>query len=196
MNVMIIPEDFRKDQFILQPIISAMLAALGKPRAKVEVCLDPLLGGISRALDAGELMQIVRDRPMVDLFLLLVDRDGEAGRRVRLDHLEAALHPRVQKAGGAFLSENAWQEVEVWTIAGHPLLPNWRWDDIRVERDSKEAYFEPLARAHGLNGEDDGGRKQLSLSAARHYRRIHALCKEDIQVLHERVRKWLAGGVS
>jgi hypothetical protein len=171
-----------------------MLAALGKPRAKVEVCLDPLLGGISRAMDAGELAQIVKDRPMVDLFLLLVDRDGEAGRRLGLDHLEAALLPKVHKAGGAFLGENAWQEVEVWTIAGHPLLPHWRWNDIRAERDSKEAYFEPSAKTHGLHGEDDGGRKRLSLNAARNYRRIHRLCKEDIQVLHERVKTWLAGG--
>jgi hypothetical protein len=105
MNVMIIPEDFRMDQFILQPIVTAMLAALGKPRAKVEVCLDPLLGGISRAMDAGELAQIVNDRPMVDLFLLIVDRDGEAGRRLALNHLETTLLPKVQKAGGAFLGE-------------------------------------------------------------------------------------------
>jgi len=194
MNVMIIPEDFRKDQFVLQPIISAMFAALGKPRAKVEVCLDPLLGGISRAMDAEELLQIVKDRPMVDLFLLLVDRDGEAGRRGGLDNLEAALFPGSQKAGGAFLAENAWQEIEVWTIAGHRPLPGWQWDNIRGERDSKEAYFEPLAKAHGLGSEDDGGRKKLSLNAARNYRRIHALCKEDIQVLHERVKTWLAGG--
>ena len=35
MNVLIIPEDFRKDQYILKPILEAMLAAVGKPQAKV-----------------------------------------------------------------------------------------------------------------------------------------------------------------
>jgi hypothetical protein len=195
MNVMIIPEDFRKDQFILQPIIAAMLAALGKPRAKVEVCRDPLLGGIAQALNVDELEQIVKDRPTIDLFLLCVDRDGEQGRRDQLNRLEAALQPKVQKAGGTFLGENAWQEIEVWTIAGHQLLPGLQWSYIRAERDSKEAYFEPLAQAHGLDNEDDGGRKQSSIDAARRYRRIQRLCKEDICVLHERVRSWLAGGV-
>jgi len=43
MNVLIIPEDFRQDQFVLKPIIKAMLSALGKRRATVKVCRDPLL---------------------------------------------------------------------------------------------------------------------------------------------------------
>ena len=42
MNVLIIPEDFRQDQFILKPIIKAMLSALGKRRATVKVCREPI----------------------------------------------------------------------------------------------------------------------------------------------------------
>jgi hypothetical protein len=193
MNVMIIPEDFRLDQFILQPIIVAMLADLGKPRAKVEVCLDPLLGGIDRALDPGELAEIIVSRPMIDLFLLCVDRDLEEGRRAKLNNLETALQPKVKRQGGAFLAENAWQEIEVWTIAGHDLLPGWQWADIRAERDPKERYFEALAQKHGLHGHDDGGRKILGAAAARRYARIHQRCPEDVRVLHERVKSWLAG---
>jgi len=193
MNVMIIPEDFRLDQFILQPIIAAMLAALGKPRAKVEVCLDPLLGGIDRALDAVELAEIIGSRPMIDLFLLCVDRDLEEGRRAKLNHLEAALQPKVIKRGGLFLAENAWQELEVWTIAGHDLLPGWQWAEIRAERDPKERYFEPLARQHGAHGNDDGGRRILGAAAAKRYARIHRLCREDVRVLHERIKSWLSG---
>jgi hypothetical protein len=49
MNVLLIPEDFRKDQFILQPIIEAMFTKLGKP-AIVEVLKDPLIRGIDQAL--------------------------------------------------------------------------------------------------------------------------------------------------
>ena len=49
MNVLIIPEDFRKDQYILKPIIVRMLAEVGKPRANVKMCLEPLLGGIDQA---------------------------------------------------------------------------------------------------------------------------------------------------
>ena len=37
MNVLIIPEDFRKDQHVLKPILSKMLAAAGKPKANIDV---------------------------------------------------------------------------------------------------------------------------------------------------------------
>jgi hypothetical protein len=39
-----------------------------------------------------------------------------------------------------FLAANAWQEVEVWALAGidWKLKPKWIWDRIRSERDPKE----------------------------------------------------------
>jgi hypothetical protein len=49
VNVLIIPEDFRKDQYVVGPIIRRMFAEVGKPNANVRVCLDPLMGGISEA---------------------------------------------------------------------------------------------------------------------------------------------------
>ena len=76
MNVLIIAEDFRKDQFVLKPIIEKMFADIGKPRAKVLMCLDPLLGGIDQATDWERIHEILEMYPMVDIFLLVVDRDG------------------------------------------------------------------------------------------------------------------------
>jgi len=35
MKVLIIPEDFRKDQYMLKPIVEAMLVYLDGPRSKV-----------------------------------------------------------------------------------------------------------------------------------------------------------------
>lgn len=35
MNVLIIPEDFRKDQYVLKPIIQKIFKALGKSNTKV-----------------------------------------------------------------------------------------------------------------------------------------------------------------
>ena len=43
MNVLVIPEDFRKDQYMLKPILTAMLRTLDRP-VRLEVCQDPLLG--------------------------------------------------------------------------------------------------------------------------------------------------------
>ena len=191
MNVLVIPEDFRKDQHLLRPLIQALLAHLGKPRAKVVVCFDPLLAGVSRALDEAELNTIVRDNPMVDLFLLCVDRDGEPGRRAALDRLEARLQPRVKKESALFLGENAWQELEVWTLAGHDLPSDWQWAVIRTERDPKERYFEPLARARGVHETEGGGRRTLGEKAARRFRRVCQRCPE-VQTLCDRVRAWLA----
>ena len=47
MNVLIIPEDFRKDQYILKPIFERLFRSIGKRRAHIEVCQDPLLGALT-----------------------------------------------------------------------------------------------------------------------------------------------------
>lgn len=191
MNVLVIPEDFRKDQHILGPLIRSMMAHLGERRAQVEVCRDPLLGGITEALRMANLELIVQSNPMVDLFLLCVDRDGEEGRRITLSNLEARLGEKVKKGEGAFLGENAWQEIEVWLLAGHDLLRGWRWNEIRAHRDPKEAYYILLAREKKLVGEDSQGRKVLGLEAGKRYQRVRQLCREDILVLEKRIEAWL-----
>ena len=38
MRVLVIPEDFRKDQYMLKPIITALMKSLGKPSAKIRIC--------------------------------------------------------------------------------------------------------------------------------------------------------------
>lgn len=187
MNVLIIPEDFRNDQYVLQPIIEAMLKAVGKPRAKVIVCKDPLLGSVEQALRWERIQAIItRYQGMVDVFLLCVDRDGLPGRRSRLDELErqaTAFAP-----GCRFFAENAWQELEVWLLAGHDLPREWSWQEIRQERDPKEWYFVPFARLRGVLHEPGGGRKSLAAEAASRYSRIRSLCPEDIAALEDKLR--------
>jgi hypothetical protein len=86
-NVLVIPEDFVKDEGTLKPIIAAMLAEVGKPRANVRVCKNPRLMGTGQALDKERIAGVVRMYPSVDLFLLCVDRDGVETRRQRLDNI-------------------------------------------------------------------------------------------------------------
>lgn len=193
MNVLVIPEDFRKDQFILQPIIAAMFSKLEKP-AIVEVLRDPLIGGVEQALNREVLEEIVEDNKWkVDLFLLCVDRDGEEGRRIALDHLES--HFKAKLGGKKFMAaENAWQELEVWLLAGHDLLDGWNWAEIRCERDPKESYYNKLVRVRGLQDDAGGGRKTLGVEAAKKYRRIYSRCREDIQVLEKRIGRWIQDG--
>ena len=193
MRVMIIPEDFTYDQYILKPLIQAMLNYLGKPRAKVVVCQDPQLGGVDQATNWDQIQDIIEQYGMIDLFLLCVDRDGKAGRRAKLDELEKQaceiLPPRKR-----FFAENAWQEIEVWVLAGHDDLPKeWNWREIRNERDPKEHYFNPFAIQKGLlEYEPELVYKKLTEEAVGHYgSRIRNLCPEDIIVLEDKIRDWI-----
>ncbi|MEI6044370.1 MAG: hypothetical protein WCS37_08265 [Chloroflexota bacterium] len=191
MNILIIPEDFRNDQYILKPIIEAMVTELGKPTAKVRVCKDSLLGGVSQALKWDNILQIIeRYKGMVDLFLLCVDRDNDVGRKTVLTNIEQQAQNILPEKKG-FLAENAWQEIEVWVLAGHSLPKNWNWQAIRNESNPKEVYFLPFAKECGVINEPGEGRKTLANEVVSRYKRIRRICPEDIANLEGRIKNWL-----
>lgn len=184
MNVLLIPEDFRKDRYILKPIFRRLLNTFGQTTAKVKICQDPLLGGVGEALKMERLEEVVeRHRGMVDVFVLCVDRDGEAGRRRRLAQIEG----KFGKGNGVFLCENAWEELETWLLAGLDLPKAWRWKDVRAAVDVKERYFEPLANSRGVSDGPGGGRKSLGEEAARNVGVIRRKCREDFDRLARRL---------
>lgn len=177
MNILVIPEDFRKDQYILKPLFSRLFRHLGAANPRVEVCRDPLLGGIGEALKADRLTEILNtQKGMTDIFILCVDRDGNTGRRQRLDELEAI-------SGTVFFAENAWEEIETWALAGLDLPSEWRWAEVRAEEHVKERYFEPLAALRGLTEATGGGRQALGEEASRRIRAIRRKCAEDFGFL-------------
>lgn len=187
LRVLIIPEDFRHDQYILTPLFRRLLEELGKPRAKIEVCKDPLLQGVSEALKDERLEEIFeRYDGMVDLYLLCVDRDAIEGRRDRLDQIE-------QKYGTVrtILAENAWEEVETWLLAGLPLPAEWQWRDVRAHRDVKEAYFQPYAKMRGVESGPGGGRKALGDEASRRLQAVQQKCPEDFGDLSRRIGEFV-----
>lgn len=195
MNVLIIPEDFRKDQYILRPLIQRMMAEVGKPNANVRVCFDPLLGGIGEATKWERVAEVLhRYRGMVQLFLLIVDRDGVASRRQTLDALEQRATTELGNTA-AFFAENAWQEIEVWALAGTDLPKAWQWRDVRNEVNAKEAYFEPIAKQLNIYDEPGGGRTTLGRAAAKNYSRVRSRCKEDVEALERRLDNWIANMV-
>ena len=190
MNVLIIPEDFRNDQHILKPLISRLFRDLGAAAARVRMCQDPLLGGVSEALKSERLREIAdMYGGMVDVFILCVDRDGVAGRRQRLDQVESEF-------GGtrafAFFAENAWEELETWLLAGLVLPTAWRWADVRAEVDVKERFYEVLARERGLDDGPGYGRKELGEEAARNLNAIRRKCPEDFDALALRIESLLS----
>ena len=184
MRVLIIPEDFRNDQYLLRPLFRRLFRSLSIP-ATVEVCTDPLLGGISEALKSERLQEIIDGyEGMIDLFILCVDRDGEPSRRDRLDQIEAEFGDERRR----FLAENAWEEMETWTLAGLALPAGWRWSEVRAEVSVKERYFAVLARQRGVADGLGRGRMRLGEEAARNIPAIRRKCREDFDHLAQRIQ--------
>ncbi|MFL5804874.1 MAG: hypothetical protein ACJ8CR_24410, partial [Roseiflexaceae bacterium] len=178
------------DQYVLKPIVKAMLAAVGRPRANVQVCQDPLLGGVEQALRWERISEIIDSYPQVDLFLLLVDRDGDEHRHVRLENIERQA-AAILAVNRRLCAEHAWQEVEVWALAGCvDLLREWEWRAIRSERDPKEAYFNPYVGRRGLQNEPGSGRKTLGRDAGNRYQRVCQRCPE-VGELEARIQEWI-----
>ena len=183
MNVLVVPEDFRKDQYILKPILSRLFRSAGKPRVNIRVCQDPLLGGVGEATKSERVSEIVeRYEAITDIFILCVDRDGEEGRRRRLDQLEQEFGN-----GHVFLAENAWEELETWVLAGLDLPADWPWADVRGEVHVKERFFEVLAGQRGVDDHPGGGRKPLAEEAAGRLAAIRRKCPEDFDTLARRI---------
>jgi hypothetical protein len=191
LNVLILAEDPVRDGLVLKPIIEAMMKAVGKPQAYVEVCKDPRFRGTSQALKWEFVREaLTRNEGMFHLYLLCVDRDGDADRQAVLDYLERQARAVVGE-GRAFLAENAWQEVEVWLLMGHDLPRKWDWRTIRKEVHPKEHYYLPFAESRSVLHLPGEGRDRLARQAASRYDRIRHRCKEDVQRLEGRIRDWL-----
>ena len=184
MNILIIPEDFRNDQYILKPLFSRLFRSFGRRRVHVDVCRDPLLGGVGEALKSERIKEVVRKhRGMTDIFILCIDRDGEEGRRQRLDEIEAIFGDvRV------FLAADAWEEIETWVLAGLDLPTARSWKTVRAEVQVKERYFEPLVAERNLSDEPGGGRKPLAEEASRRIDAIRQKCPEDFDALAQRLK--------
>lgn len=194
MNVFVITEDHTNDRLIILPLIKQMLVELGKPHAKVEVCRDPSLRGVRNATNWDRIKEVLNRYQMINIFLLLIDKDGDENRRRSLRFLEAKAAEHFGTSS-TFLAEHAWQEIEVWAIAGQEKQSwpkGWNWSDIRAHRDPKETYFEPLANSRNLQNEPGQGRTTLGREAAANYARVRTLCKEDIQSLEDRLKAVLA----
>lgn len=118
MTVLVIPEDFRKDQYILKPIFRRLFREVGKPNARIRICQDPLLGGVGEATKSERIQEIIeRYRAMVRIFVLCIDRDGELGRRQRLADLEQEFNDDLGD-DRVLVAENAWEEIETWMALG------------------------------------------------------------------------------
>lgn len=182
MKILILLEDTPNDQHIAVPLVRALCAKRGIP-AKVTASQERL-GSVEEAMDTTRLLPIIESHQgMVDLFILIVDRDCRAPGRPRggdrahaLAHLEQTIAASgALGAGQRFITCQAVEELETWLLAAFDDLP---WSKIRDHCDPKEVYFEPLAQARGLVENVGGGRQELMREALGRFKRIWQLCPE------------------
>jgi len=189
-KVLVIPEDFTKDEHILKPLVEKVLSDAGRAKAIVEVCRNPNFQGISECLKVARLRdEVVQRYPMVDLFLLFVDRDGKESRGTALTHVADELEPHL--GGRTFLTEMARQEMEIFPVAGHVLSEGWNWNEIRNDENVKNTWFAELAEREGAAHLPHQGRKKLMAAAMKNWNRICQRCPEETTQLANRIKKLL-----
>lgn len=175
MKVLVVCEDPTHDQFIVKPIVQRIFDDLGR-RARIDVLTDPHLRGFRDVIE--QLPSIVADHPMVDIFVVIVDRDCDrTNNNAKIEHA-ATVDPRV-------ICCCAIEEVEVWMLAlFRDQLPDWQ--TVRADCDVKEHFAIPLLQQLDLGG-PGYGRKAAMRDLGQQWRSVLQLCTE-IQSLRTAVR--------
>lgn len=181
MKVLVIPEDPSLDQYILKPVVARIFADLGKS-PRIEVLSNPRLRGVAQALDSAILSDIVATFPMIDLFLVLVDRDGDEGRLAVANAREAE-HPN-----HLFVCL-AVEEIEVWMLAIHHRTLDSPWQEVRAEIHPKERFSNPFLREKAPKLGPGAGRSWAMGELGRQWRGVLQKCPE-IAGLKQKIESW------
>ncbi|MET0406576.1 MAG: hypothetical protein ABW123_29430 [Cystobacter sp.] len=119
---------------------------------------------------------------MVDLFLILVDRDGDAKRPERAAALETT-QPRL-------LVCLAIEEIEVWMLAAHRDTLSDTWSEIRRDHHPKERYAHPFLAQRAPKFALGDGRKWAMEQLAGKWKGVLSAC-EELEGLKQRVHEWM-----
>jgi len=181
VKVLVITEDPTLDQYILKPIVERILADLGKT-ARVQVLTNPRLQGIAQALNPDIIADVVRTYPMVDLFLVMVDRDGNPRRQSQATTLEGR-QPHL------FVCL-AIEELEVWMLAAHRDTLSAAWSEIRQEPHPKERFAHPFLAERAPKLDPGQGRAWAMRELGGKWKGVLSAC-EELDGLKHRIHEWL-----
>jgi len=184
VKVLVIPEDPTLDQYILKPIVGRIFADLGRPSSRINVLTNPRLRGVTQALDGAILKDVVETYPMVDLFLVLVDRDGETRRPAVARRREA------EQEGRLFVCL-AIEEIEVWMLAVHREALGVTWSEVRSEIHPKERFAQPFLKDNAPKLDPGAGRAWAMRDLGARWKGVLQCCSE-IDELRRRIEQWLA----
>ncbi len=182
MRVLVIPEDPTIDQYILRPVVSRLFVDLGK-LPQVEILFRPRLRGVTEALDAIKLASVVGSFPMVDLFLVIVDRDGIESRK-------AVSGAREAEHSGRLIVCLAIEEIEVWMLAIHHASLGYPWREVRSEIHPKERFAQPFLQERAPKLDAGQGRAWAMRNLGGQWRGVLRRCPE-LEELKQRIETWL-----
>jgi hypothetical protein len=181
---MVVPEDPILDQYILKPVVEQLFVDLGR-RARVQVLSKPRLRGVDQALDAAVLADIVATHRMVDLFLVLIDRDGDPSKRQSDAARREREHPN------RLLVCFAVEEVEVWMLALYRDRLQESWSEVRAEPHPKERFAAPFLERYAPKLSLGGGRAWAMRQLGTNWKGVLAVCPELVE-LTRAVAKWIS----
>lgn len=182
MKVLVIPEDPTLDQYILKPVVNRLFADLGRT-ARIDILSNPRLRGVDQALSQAILASIAETFRMIDLFLVLVDRDGVQGRTA-IARAREGEHPETLFVCLAV------EELEIWMLALHRETLRFPWNEIRSEKSLKERFSQPFLRDRAPKLDAGGGRAWAMRELGAGWRGLLQVCPELLD-LREQIRGWL-----
>lgn len=170
-KVLVIPEDPTNNGYILKPLLEAILADAGKPKAKVTVLTNPRLEGYDHAVRA-----IRDDLPeryaFWDIWIFVPDADRAKSAAMR--ELENDLKAKNIK----LLCCPAQPEVEIYACLPYRSEIPEGWQNARRHSCFKEDIFEPLLAKHGDTRRAGAGRDLMIGQTLRNRQALYEFCPE------------------
>jgi hypothetical protein len=179
LKVAVICEDHTNDQYIVEPVLKALLQHLGKPRARIQLVMNPRIQGLASLI--GHLCDLIaRYSAIADIVIVAVDSDCEDGR---LGHGDRVRQMRNRVANCSDGSDRtlvvvAQQEVEVWALWGQRNSIESEWSAVRAECDPKERYFDTFITRDDLRVAGAGRTRLIEASLARGWVSLTQGCPE------------------
>ena len=179
MKVLVIPEDQTWNGYILRPLVKAIMADAGRPRARVTIAPEPRLRGYSHAVKAirEELPDLYG---FFDLWLFFPDAD-----RASTDAMQA-LERNLAKRDIRLLCCAAQPELEIYACVSFRSDMQETWEDARRNPRMKEEVFQPLLDRHGNQRRPDRGRGLMIAKSLKNLRLLFQLCPE-LKCLRDRI---------
>lgn len=181
LRVLLVLEDASLNGYLLEPVVEALLADVGKPFARIHKLSTPEQPqGFDHAVKLlKDVRTQTRNYPERPIWVFLPDADR--GTPDVLDRLEAEVRLR----GPRLLTCALQPEAEIIGLVGRETAVNHTWAQLRAHPRLKEAVFDPYLRS--LNSRAAGrGRAQLAQSAISNLQRLYRRCGE-LKVLRDRL---------